>query len=234
MITIERMNFGYGGQRVFRDASLSMDDGGICGLLGENGAGKTTLMKIMLGLLRADGECSVMGFTPWTLKPEFLREVFFVPENGTDLKVSPMTYALRISPFYPDFSRNALEEYLSILEVPYDRHFNRMSFGQRKKASIAVALAMNTKLLLMDEPTNGLDIPSKVSLRGVLLENFPNDGAKSLIISTHQVRDIEEIVSSAAVISDGRIWYRKVGGDENAGRIDLEKLYTEIASKGRK
>jgi len=233
MINIENMNFGYGTQIVFRHASLSIDGGGICGLLGGNGAGKTTLMKILLGLLRADGRCSVMGYYPGALDPDFLREVFFVPEDGLNLKISPISYALRLNPFYPNFSLDVLKETLALLEVPENRYFSRMSFGQRKKASISVALSMNTSLLLMDEPTNGLDIPSKVTTRSILLKAFPSESGRRLIISTHQVRDIEDLVNSVAVISEGQIWHQDVAGGEKGGRIDLEKLYTGIVSSWR-
>lgn len=234
MIEIENLCFSYGGRNVFEEAGLTIRGGGVCGLLGENGAGKTTLMKILLGLLRAGGQYSVMGFVPWTLNPSFLEKVFFVPENGIISKVTAKVYADRLGAFYPGFSRDCLYECLEELEVPDDRPFDSMSFGQRKKAAISVALSMNTALSLMDEPTNGLDIPSKVALRSILGRQFTPENGRLLLVSTHQVRDVEEIVNSVAVISKGYIRFDDLHrARPDYGRIDLEKLFTDAVSGGR-
>lgn len=234
MIEVEKLCFKYGGHCVFEDAVLYIREGGVCGLLGENGAGKTTLMKILLGLLRGGGRYSVMGYVPWTLNPSFLEKVYYVPEDGTVLRVTPEVYAERLGHFYPNFSSEHLDEYLDELGVPADRPFDSMSFGQRKKASISVALSMNTPLSLMDEPTNGLDIPSKVALRSILSHHFTPENGRMLLVSTHQVRDVEEIVNSVAVISRGHIRYDGLDGVRpDYGRVDLEKLFAESVSDGR-
>ncbi|MBQ0006108.1 MAG: ABC transporter ATP-binding protein, partial [Alistipes sp.] len=205
MVDFENVSFAYGKHQVFRDASLSLEGGGICGLLGENGAGKTTLMKMILGLVCGKGKFSVMGFAPRNKETEFLRRVSFVPDMVPSRKITASDYVCRLGPFYPGFVEDDLFRYMKSLGVPEGMTFAQMSFGQRKKAFIAIALSMNTPLVLMDEPTNGLDIPSKLSLRRILLEHFAHDTGKSLIISTHQVRDIEDVVDRVVIISAGEI-----------------------------
>ncbi len=229
MVDFENVSFAYRKHRVFRDASLSLKAGGICGLLGENGAGKTTLMKMILGLVKGEGKCSVMGFDPRNKRTEFLRSVSFVPDIVLSRKITTSDYACRRRPFYPGFAEDDLFRYMKMLGVPEEKTFSQMSFGQRKKAFIALALSMNTPLVLMDEPTNGLDIPSKLSLRRILLEHFAPDTGKSLIISTHQVRDIEDVVDRVVIISAGEIVLENLEKEKNGGaRVNLEKIFYDI------
>ena len=229
MIKFENVSFAYRKHQVFQDVSLSLKRGGVCGLLGENGAGKTTLMKMILGLVRCEGKCSVMGFDPRNKSTEFLRNVSFVSDMVTSRKITTSDFACRLGPFYPGFKEDDLSLHMKSLSVPEDMTFTQMSFGQRKKAFIAIALSMNTPLVLMDEPTNGLDIPSKLSLRRILQDHFSPDGGKSLIISTHQVRDIEDVVDSAAIIFGGKIIVKNLERDGNDGaRVNLEKIFYDV------
>ena len=161
MIRMNQLDFSYRKKNVFSGLNLTLSEGHVYGLLGKNGAGKSTLLKLMCGLLFPErGEINVMGYLPSARKPAFLSELFFIPEEIylPDLKVS--AYAELLRPFYPRFDRQMLEEYMEEFEVSLDERMSRMSYGQRKKALICLGLDCNTRLLVMDEATNGLDIPS--------------------------------------------------------------------------
>ncbi len=169
MIRMNQLDFSYRKKNVFSGLNLTLSEGHVYGLLGKNGAGKSTLLKLMCGLLFPErGEINVMGYLPSARKPAFLSELFFIPEEIylPDLKMS--AYAELLRPFYPRFDRQMLEEYMEEFEVSLDERMSRMSYGQRKKALICLGLACNTRLLVMDEPTNGLDIPSKSHFRRLI------------------------------------------------------------------
>ena len=206
MIDIKDISYKYIGakQPVFTDFSISLTENKIYGLLGKNGTGKSTLLYLISGLLRPKkGKVTVDGIETRLRKPETLREIFIVPEDFDLPAISLNEYVKINRPFYPRFNADVLERCLKEFELTADLKFNALSMGQKKKAFIAFALATNTKVLLMDEPTNGLDIPSKSQFRKVVAENMSDD--RTLIISTHQVHDVEFLLDHILILSQQKL-----------------------------
>ncbi|MCL3782421.1 ABC transporter ATP-binding protein [Prolixibacteraceae bacterium JC049] len=205
MISINNLTFNYRKQsELFSSLNLEMKDGSITGLLGKNGAGKSTLLKMIAGLLHPHaGEISVDGMTPKHRYPDFLADVFLVPEEFAFPSISIQTYVKASAVLYPNFDMEKLERVLNEFELDVKKNLNKMSHGQRKKFLIAFALATNCKLLLLDEPTNGLDIPSKSLFRKVLVSSINDD--QLVLISTHQVKDIENIIDQLVIVDDGKL-----------------------------
>lgn len=205
MIEISKLQFRYNKKRfLFEDLNLKLEAGHIYGLLGKNGAGKTTLLKIMGGLLfPQSGECSVLGYKPQRRDPNFLNEIFFITEDifTNDLKISD--FVRSNSPFYPKFELGDFLNYIKEFEIGYDEKLSSLSFGQKKKAIIAFGLATNCSILILDEPTNGLDIPSKSQFRKIVASVATDD--RCIIISTHQVRDLDNLIDSVIVLDEGNI-----------------------------
>lgn len=185
-----------------------MESGKIYGLLGHNGAGKTTMLKLIAGLLfPKSGNCNVLGFNPKERDPNFLKDIFYIPEEFELPSFSIEKYFQINSVFYPNFDKAILNEILSEFNLKYEFKLNALSFGQKKKFLLAFALSTNCKILLMDEPTNGLDIPSKSKLRQIIAK-YIND-ERSFIISTHQIRDLDNILDSIIVIEKGQVIFSK-------------------------
>ena len=191
MIKVNDIQFKYKGQKavVFDGFSLELTEDRVYGLLGKNGTGKSTLLYLLSGLLHpVKGSVSVDGVDAYKRQPEMLREVFLVPEEFELPSLRLSLYRL----FYPRFSDEILQSCLRDFELSEDVKLNALSMGQKKKAFIAFAMATNTKYLLMDEPTNGLDIPSKSQFRKVVAQYMNDD--RLVIISTHQVHDVEQLL----------------------------------------
>ena len=204
MITIQNLHFAYRKKTVFSGLNLELQAGRIYGLLGKNGTGKSTLLRNIAGLLFPDkGNIQVLEFRPGRRQPAFLQQVFLVPEEFYLPNVSIKNFVRTNALFYPAFNRRHLENYLGQFEIHPNTHLQEMSYGQKKKFLISFGLACNTKLLLMDEPTNGLDIISKTQFRKVMAGVVNED--KCIIISTHQVKDLERLIDRITIIDDGRI-----------------------------
>ncbi|WP_294597968.1 ABC transporter ATP-binding protein [uncultured Rikenella sp.] len=204
MIRFENVSFGYRNGWLFRGLNLELRRGAIYGLLGKNGAGKSTLLKLAAGLLFPNtGEISVLGRTPKRREPTFLSRIFLVPEEFDLPRMNMREYARVYGCFYPDFSGGQLAELMRELEVSETQPFQQMSLGQKKKACIAFAIACRTPLLLMDEPTNGLDIPSKSAFRRVVASVMNEN--RTIVISTHQVRDLDRLIDSVVVLDESEI-----------------------------
>ncbi len=173
MITINDLSFKYGKKEVLNDISMKLEAGKIYGLLGENGVGKTTLLKIISGLQKPwKGSCSVFGEDPFKRTPSFLSRIFYLPE---ELEFIQNDYSIRYfakinAPFYPKFDNEKFETILKEFEVEGDKKLNKLSYGQMKKAVLSFAIATNAELLLLDEPSNGLDIPSKTLFRRIIVQ----------------------------------------------------------------
>ena len=205
MITLKDLSFSYGRHKVLGNVSMTLEKGKIYGLLGENGVGKSTLLKILSGLLKMEsGECKVFGEVPYSRKPSFLQDIFYLPEDFAAESVVVEKYAMQLGMFYPNFSPDKFNRIISEFGVDPKAKFNKLSLGQQKKAIIAVALSLGTKVLLMDEPSNGLDIPSKSLLRRLIAENASDD--QLIVISTHQVKDLENLIDPIIIMDkDGVI-----------------------------
>lgn len=183
------------------DFNMELSSGKIVGLLGANGAGKSTLLYLMSGLLKpTSGQVNVSGYSPWDRKPGFLSDIFLVPEE-LDIPAVPLKkYVEAYSPFYPKFSYETLEKALEHFNLTPDIHLGALSMGQKKKAFLAFALACHTQVLLMDEPTNGLDIPGKSEFRKAVAQTM--DDERTIIISTHQVRDLEQLLDHVLIMDN--------------------------------
>lgn len=205
MIKIEGLTFSYGKKAsIFQDFSLEMEAGKVIGLLGKNGTGKSTLLYLMSGLLRPQGGSVWMkGVDVQKRLPVTLSDLYLVPEEFTLPNLSLKQFVKVNAPFYPRFSRELLRTCLNDFELNEDIHLGELSMGQKKKAYMCFALATNTSLLLMDEPTNGLDIPSKSQFRKVIASGMTEE--KSVVVSTHQVRDIDRLLDQVVVIDGNEV-----------------------------
>lgn len=201
MIEVKNLSFSYGKkkQKVFDDFSLTLDKGSVYGLLGKNGTGKSTLLYLMTGLLRPQaGKVLYKGVDVSLRYPLTLQDMFLVPEEFALPNVSMKQYVKLNAPFYPNFSIAQLSTCLHDFDMNEDIHLGELSMGQKKKAFMCFALAANTSLLVMDEPSNGLDIPSKSQFRKVIASGMNDE--KAVIISTHQVRDIDRLLDHVVII----------------------------------
>ena len=204
MVTISNLQFNYGSHEVFSNLNLTFDEGKIYGLLGMNGAEKSTLLYLMSGLLFAkQGSVDFNGHNMSRRSPSALADLFIVPE---EFDLPAMTFERYIklnAPFYPKFSRETLDHCLQGFGMTADMNLAHLSMGQKKKAFVCFALACNTGLLLMDEPTNGLDIPSKSQFRKVVAQYMTEE--RTLIISTHQVHDVESLLDHILILNQQRL-----------------------------
>lgn len=205
MIECKNLTFAYGkATPILKDFNLTVENGGIYGLLGKNGAGKSTLLHLMCGLLTpAGGEVDIDGVNVRRRLPSTLRDIFLVPEEFDLPSITLEEYCRINAPFYPDFSMEALKQNLETFDMPFKIHLGYLSMGQKKKAFMCFALACNTRILIMDEPTNGLDITSKVQFRRFLAAQMNEN--RIIIISTHQVHDVELLLDHIVIVDNRQL-----------------------------
>ena len=219
MIDIKELSFSYRHERLFSGLNLSLEPGGICGLLGKNGAGKTTLLKLMAGLLfPKEGDISIMEKDPSKRPVDFLQDLFFLPEVFDLPPVTKKQYKMLYTPFYPGFSAELFDSLLEQFEITGNKKLSSFSYGQKKKFLIAFGLATNSCLMLLDEPTNGLDIPSKSQFRKAVASCIDDD--RTFIISTHQARDLESLIDPVIILDEGRIIFNQ-SNEEISNRLKI-------------
>ena len=205
MIHVEGLKFRYlQSQLLFDGLDLSLDGGRTYGLLGMNGAGKTTLLKIMMGMLfPKGGVCRVLGLESCKRQPSMLADMLFVPEEFHAPEMTIRRYVNLYAPCYPSFNREQFQAFMDEMRLADGALFSSFSLGQKKKVILAFALAANTRVLLLDEPVNGLDIPSKVQFRRMLASVAGGD--RCIVISTHQLREIEQLFDSVVILDNGKM-----------------------------
>lgn len=203
-LLLGNLAFHYGRQPLFNSFNACIQTPGIYGLFGRNGSGKSTLLKILCGLLTpTHGRVEVLGYMPRRRAAEFLAQIYILPEEFHLPNLTPTALRDTHAAFYPRFDATHFDAYLQELEVPANQPFDAMSLGQKKKATIAFALATHTPVLLMDEPTNGLDIVSRSQFRKLMAR--PEHAARTVLISTHQAHDLESILSHIWFIDNGKL-----------------------------
>ena len=201
MLKINDLAFSYSGNgcKVFNDFSLEFEKGAVYGLLGKNGTGKSTLLYLITGLLHPQqGTVLFKDEEVRRRLPSTLSDMYIVPEEFELPSMTMKQYVKLNAPFYPNFSEEQLKKNLALFDFDENIHLGNLSMGQKKKAYMCFALAANTSLLVMDEPTNGLDIPSKSEFRRLIASNMSDE--KTIIISTHQVRDLDSLLDHLVVI----------------------------------
>lgn len=224
MVTIKDLEFSYGDVPVLKNITMNLEEGRIYGLLGENGVGKTTLLTLLCGLKSAKaGSIEIDGYNPYDRKPSFLSEMFYLGDNPEAVHMKAIDYARNYGKFWEKFNLEKFTEVMSVFENDIDIPMHKMSYGQLKKTFISFALACNTKYLLMDEPTNGLDIPSKAQFRKAVTRYTREDAV--ILISTHQVRDLENIIDPIIILDRQDVLL-------NASVAEVsEKLYFDYTSE---
>ena len=199
MITIKDLGFRYGAVPVLKNITMTLEEGRIYGLLGENGVGKTTLLTLLCGLKATDtGSIETDGHNPYDRKPSFLSNQYYLSDEVAAMNMTALDYAQNYGKFWVNFDMEKFIEIMGVFENDANKKMTKMSFGQLKKTYIAFALACNTKYLFMDEPTNGLDIPSKSQFRKAVTKYTREDSV--ILISTHQVRDLENIIDPIIIL----------------------------------
>lgn len=199
MIKINNLTFSYGRGDVLKDISLQLNSGNIYGLLGENGVGKTTLLTLLCGLKNPQqGNILIDGFTPYKRDADFLSGIYYLSDEVPQISMTAPAFGANYGKLYKTYNAEHYRELLDLFEVPLDNKMDKMSSGQLKKMHISFALASGCRYLLMDEPTNGLDIPSKSQFRKALMKYTGDED--TVIISTHQVKDLENVIDPIIIL----------------------------------
>ena len=226
MLQVKNISFSYGRRKpeVLSDFSLSLKKGRVYGLLGKNGVGKSTLLYLMCGLLTPKHGCVMYhGMDMRKRLPESLCDVFLVPEEFDLPAISLLQFVELNSLFYPKFSKEDMLTYLSMFEMDWNIHLGGLSMGQKKKVFMSFALATHTSLLLMDEPTNGLDIMAKSQFRKFIASGMSDE--RTIVISTHQVRDIDNVLDHVVIMNNSCVLL-----DESIVRVTERLAFVESDS----
>ena len=206
MIKVKNLTYAYSRKKwpVLRDVSLEIQPGKVYGLLGKNGVGKSTLLYLMAGLLTPmKGVVTMDGTDVRRRLPSTLADIFLMPEEVVLPSMKLEEFVKLNAPLYPRFSEEDMARNLEIFDVERDVNLGELSMGQKKKVYMSFALACNTQVLLMDEPTNGLDIPGKEAFRRFVAGSMNDD--RAIVISTHQVRDLEQLLDHIVILDDAKV-----------------------------
>ena len=199
MIEIKDLAFSYGKTPVLKSITTTLEEGRIYGLLGENGVGKTTLLTLLCGLKKVcSGSITTDGQNPFDRTPTLLQNQFYLPDEVLPIAMKAECFAKERGAFWPNYDHAKFLEIMKEFENDPAKKMSQMSAGQLKKTYISLALACGCKYIFMDEPTNGLDIPSKTQFRSAIMKYTTDDS--TIVISTHQVRDLENIIDPIIIL----------------------------------
>ena len=205
MISAKSVSKAYGSTLAVDNVSFEIQKGRIAGLIGPNGAGKTTLLKAVLGLTDCQGNLSVLGLDPFRQRKELMQNICFI----ADVAVLPRWIRVSelldfIQAIHPRFSRKSAEEMLRRTKIKSASKVRELSKGMITQLHLSIITAIDAKLLVLDEPTLGLDIIFRKEFYGNLLEDYFNE-ERTILITTHQVEEIENLLTDVMFINDGQI-----------------------------
>jgi len=225
LVTASNVSKRYAEVRAVDNVSFEIDKGKILGLFGPNGAGKTTLLKAVLGLTDCEGQLSVLGLDPFKQRKELMQNICFIADVAVLPRWIKATQLLDfMESTHPNFSRERAEELLSHTKVRKDAKVRELSKGMVTQLHLSIIAAIDAKLLVLDEPTLGLDIIFRKEFYGNLLNDY-FDGERTILITTHQVEEIENLMTDIMFINDGRIIL-----DSSMGA--LPDAYVELVTSG--
>jgi len=205
IITASGLSKHYGKNAALDGASFEIQAGRIVGLIGPNGSGKTTTLKAILGLTQYEGALSVLGLDPRTQRDQLMNDVCFI----ADVAILPRWLRVRealdfVQGVHPRFNRAKAEQYLARTKLEPDMKVKAMSKGMVVQLHLALVMAIDAKLLVLDEPTLGLDILYRKQFYQNLLEDYFDEN-KTILITTHQIEEVENILTDLMFIADGKI-----------------------------
>jgi ABC-2 type transport system ATP-binding protein len=225
LVSAQGVSKRYGDIRAVDNVSFEIEKGKIMGLIGPNGAGKTTLLKALLGLTDCEGQLSVLGLDPFHQRKELMQNISFI----ADVAVLPRWIRVSqlldfIEQTHPNFSRDRAEEMLARTKIRRTSKVRELSKGMVTQLHLSIITAIDAKLLVLDEPTLGLDIIFRKEFYGNLLNDY-FDGERTILITTHQVEEIENLLTDIMFINDGQILL-------NASMEALPDSYVELVTSG--
>lgn len=205
LISIKNLNKSYQDKHVLKDISLNIEPGQILGLVGPNGAGKTTCLQALLGLTRFEGSIEVLGYNPATQRSTMLNDVAYIADVAVLPKWLKVSQALTyMQGVHPNFNREKAETFLGKTNIRLKDRVKALSKGMVTQLHLALILAIDAKVLVLDEPTLGLDILTRRQFYNHLLEDFYDEN-KCIVVTTHQIEEIEHILTDVAFIRDGSV-----------------------------
>jgi ABC-2 type transport system ATP-binding protein len=185
--------------------NLRVEEGSILGLIGPNGAGKSTALNAILGLIKYQGDLSVLGRDPWTARDQLMREVCFIADVAVLPRWLRVSQALDfVAGVHPRFDRAKAESFLSRTTITRSSRVRELSKGMVAQLHLALVMAIDAKLLVLDEPTLGLDILYRKQFYDSLLNDY-FDGHRTILITTHQVEEVQHVLTDLMFIDRGRI-----------------------------
>mgnify|MGYP000106073127 FL=1 len=206
-ISAKNLSKSFGDFQALKDVNVSIEKGQIVGLIGSNGAGKTTMINAILGLSSFEGELNVMGFDPYTQRNELMAEVCFISDVATLPKWIKVHQVLQfVEGVHKKFNREKALNFLEQTSIPMEKTVGKLSKGMVVQLHLALVMAIDAKILVLDEPTLGLDIMYRKKFYDQLLEDY-FDEERTIIITTHQVDEIENILTDVIFIREGSIMY---------------------------
>ena len=195
----------YGATRALDGVDLTVDEGRILGLIGPNGAGKTTALNALLGLTPCEGSLKVVGRDPWRERDALMRDVCFIADVAVLPRWMKVSQALAyVAGVHPRFDRARAEAFLARTSIPHGKKIGKLSKGMVAQLHLALVMAIDAKLLVLDEPTLGLDILFRKQFYDSLLNDY-FDGRRTIVVTTHQVEEIQHVLTDLVFIRDGRI-----------------------------
>ena len=215
----------FGSTRAVDDVSFEIEKGKILGLIGPNGAGKTTLLKAVLGLTDCDGDLSVLGFDPFKQRKQLMQNICFIADVAVLPRWIKVSQILDyVEAIHPNFSRARAEELLSHTKVSSGAKVKELSKGMVTQLHLSIIMAIDAKLLVLDEPTLGLDILFRKEFYANLLNDY-FDEERTILITTHQVEEIENLLTDIMFINDGKILL-------DSSMDTLSDTYVELMASG--
>jgi len=205
LVEARNLSVSYGAKRAVDDVSFTIPKGRVVGLLGHNGAGKTTLMKAMVGLAQPQGELTVLGLNPLKQRVQLLQSACYIPDVAILPRWARVSDLITLmSGLHPKFSADRARALLKRTSVKLSDKVKSLSKGMVAQAHLALVAAIDAQLMILDEPTLGLDVLSRKAFYEVLIDEWC-DGQRSVLISTHQVEEIESLLSDVLMLNEGKL-----------------------------